>query len=179
MKYIFFISIIFLAFYSCKKNDTPQRDPCNGTYGDTALLSAQLSGFRYKPGTYWILRDSISGNADSVFVTRYHEGYNGACVRFQYYNFCTNSDSITLTHAASIENSCGYEILNVYNAPFDSLFISTQYYYNVYVTQTKDCNQHTAYYYMNPNDGFIKINILDSNSQFISSKILQRKNIVR
>ncbi len=40
-------------------------------------VNAELkAAFNYKPGTYWIYRDSISGEVDSFFVTRYDSSFH-------------------------------------------------------------------------------------------------------
>ena len=54
------IFIIFiLSVFSCKKNDELSHYPIN---------SDLKSAFNYLPGTYWIYRDSISGEIDSFAV---------------------------------------------------------------------------------------------------------------
>jgi len=59
-----FMLLISFAFPSCHKNESVN-EPIND------LLKA---AFNYKPGTYWIYRDSLSGNVDSFFVTRNSDG---------------------------------------------------------------------------------------------------------
>jgi len=66
--YIFIRNIFYLAvalcicitgMYSCKKNNpVPHR-----------IIDADLKGaFDFQPGTYWILRDSLTGQVDSFYV---------------------------------------------------------------------------------------------------------------
>ncbi len=94
MKKHFFCFIILLLLFACKKNSIA---PVIYTPVDTNLQKY----FYYKPGTYWIYKDSISGQVDS---------------------FVTASDSIS---TVSIENSkiytpykiiiinvCAYKISN-------------------------------------------------------------------
>jgi hypothetical protein len=52
------IAIIFIVFYGCKKK-----------VQTTPISSELLAAFNYQLGTYWIYRDSISGEIDSFFVT--------------------------------------------------------------------------------------------------------------
>src|SRR5437762_293888 len=90
-----FILFAILSLFSCKKENVSQKgNPCGSTYGQTASLPSYLTSFEYKVGSYWVLRDSLNGNTDSIYVTNYDQGYsNDPCVRFQYYNFYTNSGS--------------------------------------------------------------------------------------
>lgn len=75
MKQTFLILFSVAAiFTSCKKHSTPPIMPV-----DAGLKS----GFGYKPGSYWIYKDSVSGAIDSAYVyaetTDYY--YHG-CVLF-------------------------------------------------------------------------------------------------
>jgi hypothetical protein len=181
MKYIFYISILLFVFTGCKKHDEYEKqNPCGSTYGQTMPLSSDLSNFKYKPGTYWILQDSLSGSVDSVFVTGNTEGLiNTMCGKMEYYTFNTSAGSYTLSEYSSIKNSCDRPVYP--GGTFhDSLYAGNQYFYNVYESRTNDCsNSNYVYYFMNNDSGFIKIDTTTSNYQLLSRKILQRKNIVR
>ena len=52
------IALFFCAFAACKK---PQNNP---VYLNTDFKSH----FNYKPGTYWVMYDSVSGHTDSIYV---------------------------------------------------------------------------------------------------------------
>jgi hypothetical protein len=54
----FYILVILVVFAGCKKNNTPHQ----------TIDAHVLANYNYKPGTYWIYRDSISGNEDSFYV---------------------------------------------------------------------------------------------------------------
>ncbi|MBC7861932.1 MAG: hypothetical protein IAF38_03100 [Bacteroidia bacterium] len=70
--FIFFsFSLLFLFFYSCKKDD-PNSNVKN--WG-TVYAPQDIKDLSYfKPGTYWIYKDSLSGQIDSVYVTDIAEG---------------------------------------------------------------------------------------------------------
>lgn len=58
-KYIAVFAVLGLLLTACKKNNT--------YYG---LLDPELKrNFSFKPGSYWIYRDSLSGRIDSFFVS--------------------------------------------------------------------------------------------------------------
>lgn len=183
MKYIGCIPLLFLVLFSCKKQDSYEKqNPCGSTYGQTIPLSSDLSYFKYKIGTYWILQDSLSGTIDSMFVYSNTEGLeNTTCGKEEYYTFLSSAGSFKLYYYSKIDNSCGWPVYGGGNdIRYDSLFIGTQYFYNVHVSRTTDCSSsNIKSYFMNADSGFIKIEIKDSNSQLLSNKILQRNNIVR
>jgi hypothetical protein len=68
MKNLFFLSVLFLTvllvLHSCKTN------PCDGivTY---PKLDPRLPNYFYKPGSYWVYRDSVGGITDSQYVHSY------------------------------------------------------------------------------------------------------------
>jgi len=63
----YFIACTTLAgFFSCKKSIvTTPTDIVGHAYTDTALVNA----YYFKPGTYWIYADSVTGQIDSYAVT--------------------------------------------------------------------------------------------------------------
>ncbi len=67
--YIFFISLCLTACQKCKKKQ-PEPDP-----GFNSAVSTDLYDYAYfKPGTYWVYQDSISGILDSIYVTYANKG---------------------------------------------------------------------------------------------------------
>mgnify|MGYP001548385849 CR=1 FL=1 len=67
--YIYFISLCLTACQKCKKKQ-PEPDP-----GFNSAVSTDLYDYAYfKPGTYWIYQDSISGILDSVYITFANKG---------------------------------------------------------------------------------------------------------
>lgn len=66
-----FLLSFFMLFQACKKTGT--------IYHVNAGLKAN---FGYKPGSYWIYKDSISGEIDSAYVTANQDNYYyaGGCV---------------------------------------------------------------------------------------------------
>src|ERR1043165_5035278 len=77
MKKIFFILIFLFPFIlsTCKKEENTSyadKDPCYGRdTTDTTFIFPSMLDFKYKPGTYWILQDSLTGVTDSVYITTY------------------------------------------------------------------------------------------------------------
>ena len=63
-KLLYVLSLaVLIAMYSCKQ-------PCKGivTY---PKLDSRLPSYFYKPGSFWVYRDSASGNIDSQYVYSY------------------------------------------------------------------------------------------------------------
>lgn len=64
------ISICFISFFSCKKDTKTEPDT-----GFNTPVNTDLYAYAYfKPGTYWVYQDSISGILDSVYVTNANKG---------------------------------------------------------------------------------------------------------
>jgi hypothetical protein len=67
---ILFISIHLVSFFSCKKDAKTEPDT-----GFNTPVNTDLYAYAYfKPGTYWIYQDSISGILDSVYITSANKG---------------------------------------------------------------------------------------------------------
>lgn len=67
--YILFISICLTGCQKCKKKQ-PEPD-----LGFSAPVNTDLYAYAYfKPGTYWVYQDSISGILDSVYITFANKG---------------------------------------------------------------------------------------------------------
>jgi hypothetical protein len=67
--YIVFVSLCLTACQKCKKKQ-PEPDP-----GFSSAVNTDLYAYAYfKPGTYWVYEDSISGILDSVYVTYANKG---------------------------------------------------------------------------------------------------------
>ncbi len=62
-------ALLLLLFTRCKKSD-PYIAPNNNNNSDTTFPDKGLvANFNFKPGTYWIYRDSVSGRMDSFYVS--------------------------------------------------------------------------------------------------------------
>lgn len=70
LKYLSLIALATLPVFSqCRKSD-PYVAPVNSNYSDTTFPDTDLTNhFNFKPGTYWIYRDSLSGRIDSFYVS--------------------------------------------------------------------------------------------------------------
>ncbi len=67
--YVLFISICLTACQKCKKK-TPEPN-----HGFSAPVNTDLYAYAYfKPGTYWVYQDSVSGILDSVYITFANKG---------------------------------------------------------------------------------------------------------
>jgi hypothetical protein len=63
MRQLTVIAFIFFFFTSCRK----KYEPVNTT--ETVPVSSEIQSWcLFKPGTYWIYKDSVSGREDSVYV---------------------------------------------------------------------------------------------------------------
>jgi len=60
-KNLFLILIFSTLIYSCGKSESDATRPIN---------SDLLKYFSYKPGTYWVYKDSIAGEVDSFYSKR-------------------------------------------------------------------------------------------------------------
>ena len=69
LAYILFISICLTGCQKCKKKQ-PEPDS-----GFSSPVNTDLYAYAYfKPGTYWVYEDSISGILDSVYITYANNG---------------------------------------------------------------------------------------------------------
>jgi hypothetical protein len=57
-KVAYFILLVIIALFGCKKKENHQ-----------TIDADIIANFNYKPGTYWIYKDSLSGREDSFYVT--------------------------------------------------------------------------------------------------------------
>jgi hypothetical protein len=87
MKNLTLVMLALAVCSACKKT----------TSNDVPVDAALKSDFSYKPGSYWIYKDSVSGNVDSAYVvsntSEYHEHgcvlRNGA-PKYEYINISIN-----------------------------------------------------------------------------------------
>ena len=207
MKKLIYFSAFFLIFiFSCKKDEEPNHNPCGASTGGTYLIHPDILNYQFKTGSYWIFHDSINGVSDSVFINSFDQGYESDICgnSFQFYSFMTNTNPSLLTTNYRLENGTfnkgatsllsGVTIyfennqlpsgLSAYYAVshFDSLYIYDQYYYNVScTTRFKDPteNDNRCVNYLNPEFGFLRVDIIDTTNTTISKKLLTRKFIVR
>lgn len=68
--YVIFFFICVVTFTGCKKDSKTEPDT-----GFSSPVNTDLYAYAYfKPGTYWVYQDSISGILDSVYVTYANNG---------------------------------------------------------------------------------------------------------
>ncbi len=87
MKYYFLCLLTILAFAGCKKNDQPI------TYIPQNLKDLYL----FREGTYWTMRDSLTGRIDSFYVSHFDSTFNS-------YNGRTFEENFTNIHEVNINN---------------------------------------------------------------------------
>ncbi|MES2565803.1 MAG: hypothetical protein V4565_02985 [Bacteroidota bacterium] len=69
LAYMLFIGICLTAFTKCKRSPEPVDQ------GFKSPVNQDLYDYAYfKPGTYWVYEDSISGILDSIYITFANKG---------------------------------------------------------------------------------------------------------
>lgn len=69
LKYVLAPSVVILLLFShCRKSGTTYVDPHGSDSSNTTYPDASLKNYYFKPGTYWIYKDSLSGRTDSFYV---------------------------------------------------------------------------------------------------------------
>lgn len=71
MKKLLYLSLL-LFFYACPLSDT---DKCDDPVPEFRLDDDFRSYFDFKPGTYWIYEDSLTGTEDSVYISGYRSKF--------------------------------------------------------------------------------------------------------
>lgn len=115
----FAAALLFLVLFSCKKDEALVKD-----YGLVSVPKDIADWTRFRPGSYWIYKDSISGILDSVYVSSIFEkteeitkemnkGYTG---KFEMY---------TVTMSSSLDT------FNYYNY-YSSVYVLFGNYYPVF-----------------------------------------------
>jgi len=70
---------VFFFLHSCTKEHAPDpttNAPAPGETWPLRIPDEMKAYVEFKPGTYWVYRDSISGQLDSVYVTTYDAGFD-------------------------------------------------------------------------------------------------------
>ena len=70
LRYLYLCSItILILFFGCSK-DSNYVAPVTYSHSDSTFPNTALTtNFNFKPGTYWIYKDSLSGATDSFYVS--------------------------------------------------------------------------------------------------------------
>lgn len=195
MKKIFIPFLSIISIYSCKKNDKV----------DVPLTKEVKAYFDFKPGTYWIMKDSLSGNVDSLAVisreiTKENKG-NGinevlTMHIIQYRDSMNNKDftniwlhawngySVKLQFQRSQKTpwSCDYNFINQFTVDscIGSLIAETQVYDSVFRIISSGVFiggqiVHSGFYFSRTN-GFVRMD-LEHNPTIIWE--LERAKIIR
>jgi len=192
-KYHIAIGFIFLSFIpSCKRNNSPsvqQIDPTVEKY------------FSYKPGTYWIYYDSVSGETDSFAVTSvetttlpainngisyvserdliggFHNGKNDSIGIY----WTLEYQIITINYE---EYSYSNNVVFTFNYPYqspDTIYPTYQLYGNIYdsVARFSDTSINALdVFYISTNAGIIKMNLNNPSNPIFRKWELQRYSII-
>lgn len=192
MKLSFKITVILVVcFFSCKKPPESETKGPNCIAQPVKYISAEISNFKFKKGTYWVFIDSISLNIDTLRVdTVLSNGlspYQYCPNNFhEYYSFQVNQktnsnyDYYLLDETALKINPLSETAIGIYytNTPkIDSIFIYDRYYKSV-VTNNNIRTGSNTIFYMNTTFGFLKKEVY-ANSQLVSKKLLKDKFIIR
>lgn len=202
MKYLLIV-VFTVSLWSCKKKeDDPIKEDCSNAY-HYALNSADLLSARFRTGTYWVFRDSVTLELDSEYVmaeqlAQYKDPEN--CDLYDYYAYNTKIDTFArinvylinwngiLKSPTSVKD--GNTIYKDYAktkqngslTTYDSLYVYDRYYYNVIkasVAKDTTFNNKKTVYYTNSAVGVLKIEIYQNDSTLSTKKLLIRKNIIK
>ena len=195
MNFKVIIGVVLLGCFSaCKK--TPESETkgpnCNDTR--TKYISAEISNFKFKKGTYWVYIDSLSLAIDTVKVdtvlsnglfpyqycpNNYHEYYSFEVNEKRYVGAQDNNyyllDETGIKLNPTSENYG--TIYSTYSSKTDSLFVYDRYYKAVVMSNNVRTGNNTILY-INTDFGFLKKEVF-SNSILVSQKLLKDKFIVR
>jgi len=73
MKKISLAVILFITCISCKKNESEKPVPI--PVKEIFLHPDATSYLHFKPGSYWVYKDSVSQAIDSVYIIQYNTGF--------------------------------------------------------------------------------------------------------
>lgn len=203
-KTLYILSILILAFSSCKKEETPQKINCGLSNHTSNITSLDLINCKYITGTYWTYIDSVSLQYDSVYISNYSQGFMDEPIcnnLHEHHSFQTvshpsnNTENYAVVSGGLFKNvsgiNSGTQIYDDYSNTnsftnfvinrFDSIYVYDQYYYNVLkITIDNDQSEQNqkSVYYINSDFGFLKHEIYQ-NSTLNANKILMDKNIIR
>lgn len=195
---ILLVCFTFICFESCVKEPTSQqtgRPDCTAPPQKHYII---LQSFKFKQGTYWVFYDSITHTNDSLTIkyspTTYSYIWNYCGDTIEHYDFQlakygiwqnnSNSDSygvetnyVTLNRSSHYPSD--YEIIySDYKKNIDSLFIYNRYYQNIKTYQRSNTN-YTSKYYINANEGFLKMETFTASNQLVNNKVIIEKHLIR
>ena len=194
MKYLFLL--MFIGIISCKKPPESETKGPNCIAQPIKYISAEISNFKFKKGTYWVYVDSISLAIDTLKVdtvlfsglsafqycpNNFHEIY---CfqVNLQYDISGGSPDEYVLhQHTLKLnprtEDAAGFYYDN--SVKIDSLFIYDRYFKSV-VASNHNFDGDKTVLYTNSTFGFLRKDVFfGSSNQIKSKKLLIDKFIFR
>jgi hypothetical protein len=194
MNFRIIIGLVLLSsFFSCQKPPESKTNGPNCIAQPVKYISAEISNFKFIPGTYWIFIDSATMVIDTMKVLI----ASGNIMPYEYckdnyheiYNFQVNAgDSYILegdnmTRNQKYEDGSSYSIFVGNALKLDSMFIYDRYYKNVegFLKNSDPAeNGEKVLYYINTEFGFLRKDVFLGTSNFLKSqKLLKDKFIVR
>lgn len=188
--------LLFLLIVSCKKDN--QRKDSHCSQKRATYISAEISNFKFKQGTYWVFIDSISLTIDTMRIVsasgniipyqyckdNYHEFY---CFTVNPKDIFSTGDQYSLEGNRLMlnqrnEEGSSEEIYLGGQPKIDSLFIYDRYYKSVegyFKNSNLSENGNKTAYFINTDFGFLKKEVYNSYNQLVSKKLLKDKFIVR
>ena len=176
--------IVLLSFFACKKEECMTCDVCS-EIRPIEYINSELSGSKFKMGTYWVYIDSATSQIDTMkIVSIMNDGLlgNSRCDNWkhEYYAFKVDKsyntsgggdiysyrgDGIMMNQTEELGNRYIYKVTS---NKIDSLFIYDRYYKSVVKTTI---NGVTSYF--NLSYGLLRID------NYYSKKLLKDKFIIR
>ena len=186
---------------SCQK-ENPDENNSSALY---KIKNPDFINCFYKTNSYWVYKDSLTNNLDSVYITNSYHGevYDPTFeITFEAYYFKTFSSSslesrdYIVIYSGLLKgfNGYAYSGTSIYidfdegiiGIPptfeyFDSIYIYDQYYKRVVKTKIENDeteNDNRSIYYFNSDFGLLRHDIYSDTVQIVSN-VLIRKNIIR
>jgi hypothetical protein len=200
MKRLFLICFIAFLASCAKEQDVTVK--CSSAYYD--ITSPDLLNAKYKPGTYWVYRDSVSMGTDSTVVASISEGNAGKCEEYKAYGMNLTSypnllgSNLAIYYSGLEKNTggtpnTGIKIYTDFNFPdssstyvcsrLDSVFIYDRYYKRVekvvVAQDPSNTGKTKSVYYFNSTYGLLRHDVYNASNVLTSKKLVMRKNIIR
>jgi len=135
--------VISLILASCQKKDETPVYSCSNSGFSASLIDSHLTGFFFKPGSYWVYQDVLSNNTDSVVLNTIntgcepvadpmHSGSNFEYYTMNYTSYPAKTHFYNMIEGTSMSRNCHPANYNTWNTGFhlfsvkpDSAYIDT------------------------------------------------------
>lgn len=193
IKTILFCSCLVGCLMSCSKDESNDLDP-NCSADATLFIPTELANFKFKVGTYWVFKDTVSNKidtlrVDSITANGLYQRASCKNVYNEYYAFMVNEkidttkparDFYLIDNNALKINPTAYNSFGIYYTNYpkkDSMFIYDRYYKGV-VESSNQKTGNNVIFYINTTYGFLKRETY-KNGLLISNKVLIDKQIIK